>query len=132
MNIRAFFKKIAERARCRRLGLEFPLFCKVHGVRKGDAQGALAQSRAGDELQIVHVPVENYPYNVYVYNIELNRVLGYLDNGLAETLVRAFGRGFCRDARIEEITGGPPEYKYFGCNLRILDTMAMMAPYFDN
>ena len=129
MSMRTFFRKIAVRFRCRRLGLEFPLFCKVHGVKAPDFQGALAQSRAGDGLQLVHVPLETRPENVYVYSIELNRILGRLESGLSEKLVRAFGKGFCLDGRIENITGGPPSWKYFGCNLRILDTMTLMEPY---
>lgn len=96
--MRTFFRKIAVRFRCRRLGLEFPLFCKVHGVKAPDFQGALAQSRAGDGLQLVHVPLETRPENVYVYSIELNRILGRLESGLSEKLVR-------RSERVSAWTG---------------------------
>lgn len=131
MSIHAFFRKLILRFRYRKYGLSFPLYCKAHGVKTPDHQGALAQSRAGDELQLVHVPADGYPFNIYVYNIGLNRILGYLDARLAEKLVRTFGAGFCLDGEITSVTGGPPEYKYFGCNLRIFDTKTMMLPYLD-
>ena len=111
-----FFKR-----RLRKCKLVFPIACKIHSVTKSDRQGALAQSRTGDKLQLVHSAVENYPFNVYVYSIPLNRVLGYLDPVLAEKLVYLFRRGFCIDGVIEEVTGGAP-YPYFGCNIRILQS----------
>lgn len=126
MNIWQRIKKYFYGRRKKKLGLTFPLFCKVHGVKQADRQGALAQSRAGDLLQIVHVPTESYPCNVYVYSVAINRVLGYLHEGLSEKFVTLFGKNFCRDAVIENITGGAPEYKYFGCNIRILETCGYM------
>ena len=119
--IRRFFYERKRKA----LGLFFPLFCKVHGVKNADFQGALAQTRAGDRLQYVHVPVEKYPHNVYVYSVTLNRVLGYLDKDLSKRLIKLFKKGFCRDAVAENRTGGG-EYKYFGCNIRLLETADMM------
>ena len=107
-------------------GLEFPLFCKVRGVSSLERQGAIAQSRSGDLLQIVHAPLKKYRHNVYVYNITLNRVIGYLHKDLSQKLVRLFGKNFCRDGVIEKITGGAPEREYLGCNIRILETMTMM------
>ncbi|MBQ8295903.1 MAG: hypothetical protein IJX87_05670 [Clostridia bacterium] len=112
--------------RIRKTGLDFPHSCKIHGVKNPDRQGALAQSGDGDELQIVHVPIENYPFNVYVYSIPLNRVLGRLENRLSEQLVYIFGKGFCRDGEIEDILGGAPDYDYFGCRIRILLSRTMM------
>ena len=108
------------------LGLSFPLYCKAHGVKSPDYQGAIAQSRQDDELQIVHKPVKGFPYNVYVYSKPLNRLLGYLDEYLSKKLVKLFGKGFCRDARIENITGGGA-YAYRGCNIRILESMTYMS-----
>ena len=133
MNILSYFhaqlneKKVrrAYKQRLQKLRLQFPIFCKVHAVKSADHQGALAQSRAGDGLQLVHVPTEAYPFGVCVYSIPLNRLLGFLDAKLSEKLVYAFGEGFCRDGEIEEITGGPP-YKYYGCNLRVLDTQELL------
>ena len=133
MNIFAYLKAIQSKRKQRKayekskrlLGISFPLYCKAHGVKSADYQGAIAQSHANDKLQITHSPVEGYPHNVYVYSIELNRVLGYLQERLAKKLVELFGNGFCRDALISEITGGG-EYKYRGCNLVIFETMSFM------
>ena len=112
-------------------GLQFPLYCKAHGVKRAERQGAIAQSRTGDKLQIVHVPKKDFPFNVYVYSISLNRVLGYLDNTLSKKLVRVFGKKFCRDAVVENITGGAPMYEFMGCNLQILSTMEFMKEWED-
>ena len=129
MNIFTYFKsKRAMKARetlynerLNELGLSFPLFCKVHAVKSADHQGAIAQSRVGDKLLIVHTPTNERPDCMSVYNISLNRVLGFLDEGLSARLVTAFGQEFVRDGEVEQITGGAP-YKYFGCNLRLMDT----------
>ena len=102
-------------------GLTFPIFCKLHAVTSLSHQGAIAQSREGDELQIVHTPVEGFPLRVSVYSISLNRTLGFLEDSLSEKLITLFGEGFCRDGEVEKITGGPP-LAYFGCNIRILHT----------
>lgn len=107
--------------RLRALGLSFPLFCKVHAVKSPDHQGAIAQSRIGDRLLIVHTPTEERPDCVCVYSIPLNRVLGYIDEELSTKLVTAFGQEFCRDGEVEKITGGDA-HKYFGCNLRLMDS----------
>ena len=117
------------RRKCKRLGLSFPLLCKVHGVKNADSQGAIAQSKAGDRLQLVHIPKENYPFNVYVYSIPLNRLLGYLDERLSKKLVKLFKKGFCIDGVIENITG--EKHAIRGCNLRIFDTRAMMSDVHD-
>ena len=129
MNIFTYLKaKRTEKARetlynerLNELGLSFPLFCKVHAVKSADHQGAIAQSRVGDRLLIVHTPTDERPDCVSVYNISLNRVLGFLDEGLSEKLVAAFGKEFVRDGEVEQITGGAP-YKYLGCNVRLMDT----------
>ena len=108
-------------------GLTFPLYCKIHGVKHNHYQGALAQSQAQDKLQIVHTPTQKYPYNVYVYSVTLNRVLGYLHKDLSKKLVKVFGKGFCRDALIKNLTGGRAVgYKYLGCNIQILESMRHM------
>ena len=115
--------------KCKRLKLTFPIACKVHGVKIAANQGAIAQSKAGDTLQLVHIAKENYPNNVYVYSIPLNRILGYLDEGLSQKLVKLFGKEFCIDGVIEKITG--ENHAVRGCNLRIFDTRVMMANVHD-
>ncbi len=131
MNIFARVKrklKIAGiKRRCKIADLSFPIFCKAHGVKNVNYQGALAQTRIGDRLQIVHVPLPNYPQNVYVYSIPLNRLLGYLHKRLAEKLVYAFGKHFCLDAVVENRTGGTKTYPTFGCNLRVFHTTQMLV-----
>ena len=112
--------------RLKRLKLYFPIYCKIHGVSTADRQGALAQSRAGDRLQAVHIPLPDKPHNVYVYSIGLNRVLGNLQESFSKKLVKAFGPGFCRDAVIENITGGAPMYELNGCNICIFNSMEYM------
>lgn len=99
----------------------FPIFCKLHAVKSPDHQGAIVQSRVGDKLLVVSTPSKARPYCVSVYNITLNRVLGFIEDALAEKLTIAFGANFCRDGEVEQITGGPP-YKYYGCNIRVMDT----------
>jgi len=126
MNIFSFFKQLFYKQRLKKSRLRFPLSCKIHGVKSPDRQGALAQSRQGDELQLVHRAEEHYPFNVYVYSVELNRILGYLDAVLAEKLVYVFGKGLCLDGKIEKLTGGAPEYAYIGCNIQIFETTTMM------
>ena len=113
------------RSRLRQTRLRFPIFCKLHGVRSPDHQGAIAQSRVGDHLQIVHTPSDVRLFSVCVYSIPLNRVLGYIEDELEEKLVYAFGHGFCRYGEIEKITGGAP-YKYRGCNIRLMETQYFM------
>ena len=128
MGIRTYFKEKRKEKqnqkeylqRLKETGVRFPVFCKVHCVKSPDHQGAIAQSRIGDPLQIVHTPSDEYPFKVAVYSIPLNRVLGYIENELAEKLVYLFGRDFCRDGEVETITGGDP-YKYYGCNIRLTD-----------
>ena len=112
-------------ARLQQTRLQFPIFCKLHGVKSPDHQGAIAQSRIGDHLQIVHTPSQERPFLVCAYSVPLNRILGYIDESLAEKLTYAFGRDFCRDGEIEQITGGAP-YKYYGCNVRLMDTQYFM------
>ena len=127
MHILSFFKQLFYKQRLKKSRLTFPLSCKVHGVKSPDRQGALAQSRMGDWLQLVHHPETDYPFNVYVYSVELNRILGYLDAVLAVKLVYVFGKGLCLDGKIEKVTGGAPHYAYLGCNIQIFDTMSMMS-----
>ncbi len=121
--------KFLYRRKCKRLNLTFPVLCKVHGVKNADTQGAIAQSQAGDKLQLVHFPKENYPNNVYVYSIPLNRILGYLEERLSQKLVTLFKKGFCIDGAIEKITG--ENHAVRGCNLQIFDTCVMMSDVHD-
>ncbi len=118
LNLRYNFKK-------RRLKLKFPLYAKVKGVKNPSYQGALAQSKDGDKLQLVQVPSEEYPFDVFVYNVNLNRVLGFLDEELGQKLAKLWGKEFCRDGVIYRIVGGG-NLKYFGCRILIFETMEMM------
>ena len=118
-------KRLLYHLKKRRLKLYFPLFCKVKGVKNPDYQGAVAQSQNGDKLQLVHLPSETYPFDVFVYSVNLNRVLGYLEEDLAKKLVKLFGENFCRDGVIYRVVGGG-NYKYFGCQILIFETMDMM------
>lgn len=119
-------KNLAFHRRVRTCDLHFPVYCKIHGVKRTDRQGALAQCRAKDRLQIVHATVHGNDEVAYVYSVELNRILGYISDDLTKKLIYVFGKNFCLDATIENITGGPPNYQYFGCNIRILSTASMM------
>ncbi|MBQ4268360.1 MAG: hypothetical protein IJB97_01780 [Clostridia bacterium] len=125
MKLFSLIRQKLYKRRLKKAGISFPLYCKVHGVKQADRQGAIVQSKAGDRLQFVHVPLKAYPHNVYVYNVELTRGLGSTQKNLAEKLVYVFGKGFCRDGVIVEVTGGG-EYKYYGCNLQIFETMSAM------
>ncbi|MBQ8658889.1 MAG: hypothetical protein IJ506_07110 [Clostridia bacterium] len=129
MGMFAYFKRKIKQSsyarKKRKCGVSFPLYCKAHGVKRTEYQGALAQSRSGDKLQLIHNARGDYPYNVYIYSVDLNRILGYLHETLAYKLVTLFGAGFCRDAVVKEITGGG-EYKYRGCNIEIFETMEYM------
>lgn len=105
---------------------DFPILTKLHGVKSPDRQGALAQSAEGDGLQLVHVPLPEYPHNVYAYSIPLNRILGYLDKPLAESLLEYFGNGFCLDGETVHITGGAP-YAYFGCEILVFPSKSFLS-----
>ena len=120
--VKRFFRRIKRGGK-----LSFPIYCRLRGVKKPVRQGALAQSSAEDGLQIVHVPLKDYPHNVYVYSIPLNRILGYLDEETAKDLLAEFGEEFCVDGRIRAMLGGPPKYKYYGCAIRIYNTKKLMA-----
>lgn len=123
--LKTIYKKRLQSFRKRFYGLQFPIYCKVHGSKTPDRQGAIAQCATGDRLQIVHVPHKKYPFNMFVYNVELNRILGYVRHSFAKKLVKTFGAGTCLDALIENVTGGTP-FQYYGCNIRVFDTQSMM------
>ena len=120
MSIFAFFTKRKTKAE-KPSELTFPAFCKLHAVKSPDHQGGIVQSRVGDKLLIVHTPSDDRPFCVSVYSITINRVLGFIEDELAEKLTRAFGQNFCRDGEVEQITGGPP-YQYYGCNIRVMES----------
>ena len=120
MGIFAFFTKRKTKAE-KPSELTFPVFCKLHAVKSPDHQGGIVQSRVGDKLLVVHTPSDDRPFCVSVYSITLNRVLGFIEDMLADKLTRAFGQNFCRDGEVEQITGGPP-YKYYGCNIRVMES----------
>ncbi len=125
MSLRSFWENYKRCRRQKKSGLGFPVYTKLHGVKNADFQGALAQSRAQDKLQLVHVPLPEYPHNTYAYSITLNRVLGYLDKDLSEKLVFVFGAGFCLDGELDEIVGGPP-MQYWGARLLVFDDNVFM------
>ncbi len=125
MSLKTFWENYKRCKRQKKSGLSFPVRDKIHGVKFGDYQGALAQSRKGDDLQLVHVPLPEYPHNTYVYNISLNRILGYLSKELAEKLVYIFGEGFCLDGEVHEIIGGPP-LKYHGAYILVHEDNVLM------
>ena len=118
--IKTKWKSYLFRRRAKTAEIEFPVICKLHGVKKLGFQGALLQSRAGDELQLVHTPTAQNPDLVYAYSVSLNRILGCLHEALAEKLIYVFGKGFCKDGEIEKITG--EAYETLGCNIRIFAT----------
>ena len=61
------------RIRQRLLGITFPVEDDLFRCFTCDSQGALAQSRPGDELQLVHVKNGNN-FAAYAYSIRLNRL----------------------------------------------------------
>lgn len=126
MGLKKYFKNLFFNRRLKKSGLSFPIRCKINGVASVDRQGALAQSKENDELQIVHTPLKKYPHNAYVYSITLNRVLGYIDKELAQKLLYVFGEGFCLDGEIRALLGGKPEFDYTGCSIHIYDSKEML------
>lgn len=127
-----FLRKIFIPFRLWRRGLSLPLEATVFGVSNPLSQGALAQSRAEDKLQIVHTPSEKLPHNVYVYSIELNRILGHLTADLSKALISVFGNGFCLDGEIAEIVGEGTVISPFGVQIVIRATTTYMQPYIEN
>ena len=103
--------------RMKRQGEKFPFDCRLYGGAQ--SQGALAQSRAGDGLQIVHVPTAEYPYTVFAYSIPLNRILGYLNERTCELLLLSLGANFCVDGEIVLLF---QEEGKTGCTVRVFPT----------
>lgn len=118
MNLFTRFLRLTEPKRARICGISFPLQTTLTGVRLSDRQGWLAQSRDGDRLQFVHCPKQGMPFLVYAYNIELNCLLGTLDKHISEKLVYVFGKGFCVDGEVLEVT----DKDFLGCNVVVYDT----------
>lgn len=108
--------------------MNFPFIENVFGTDFSEHAGALAQSQTGDLLQLVHVPTARHPHNTFAYNIELNRIVGYLPRPIAKKLRYVFGKGFCLDGRIEETFCKNREWN---CRISIYDTAEMMKPYLD-
>lgn len=101
-------------------GLHMPLYANVFGTSHKDVQGALAQSRVGDCLQIVRANGK-----AFVYNIELNRIVGYVDREIDKDLLFVFGNEFCLDGEISDIYGGR-DGSLFSCRVKIYDTCTFM------
>ena len=118
MNICASLKNCIQTAkrkrRMKRLGGKFPFSCRLYG-----APSALAQSRTGDELQIVQVSVKEHPKNAFVYSIPLNCVLGYLDERASEKLLFSLGAEFCVDGKIQSLDES-------GCEILVFPTSKLM------
>ena len=131
MNKKNPFKKISVFFRKLFKGFSLPYDTTVFGISNPDSQGALAQSKSGDALQIVHVPTEKHSYNAYVYNIELNRILGYIESELAQNLLYVFGKGYCLDGKILERYGDGQDAP-FGAYIRIYHSTEVMKPYLDD
>ena len=112
------FLRLTEPKRARICGVKFPYLTKLRKVREADRQSWLRQTRDGDRLQLVHTPDEERAFLVYAYNIELNCLLGVLEETLAEKLVYVFGNGFCVDGEVVKVTGE----KILGCNIVVYDT----------
>ncbi len=124
----SLFTKFKRYCKIKKHRLSFPLSTKIHGVKNADRQGAIIQCLPEDELQLVHIPLPDFPYNTYVYSIPLNRILGYLETKLATALVDIFGCGFCLDGEIENTLGGPPLH-YYGARIAIFTTQVMMEKH---
>ena len=121
MNLFTKFLRLTEPKRSRICGVKFPYITKLIEVRKGDRQGWLRQTREGDALQLVHTPNEKNALLVYAYNIELNCLLGKINDKLSEKLVYVFGNGFCVDGEVKKVTGD----KILGCNIIIYNTRTL-------
>ena len=112
--------------RKKKYGVYFPYACLVCGVTREDRQGALAQSKAGDQLQIVHRARKYDKNSVYVYSITLNRILGRLHQDVARTLIKLFKKGFCKDGVLVERLEKSEKYPYYGCKIAVFESMKMM------
>lgn len=122
-------KKLYLKIRCFFLGISFPLEDRLFCCSDADRQGALAQSRAGDCLQIVHIRV-NDKFAAIVYNIPLNRIIGCTGKQLTQDLLRIFKNGFCLDGEIAGISkDGNGKLQ---CAIRIFNSAAMMSPYLED
>lgn len=115
--------------RCFFLGITFPLEDRLFLSSAPDRQGALAQSRAGDQLQIAHVKSDG-TYAAVVYSIPLNRVLGVLGRQLTQDLLRLFKSGYCLDGEIVSLFRD--ENGKLHCDIRIFDSASMMTPYLED
>ncbi|MDD6995807.1 MAG: hypothetical protein SPH68_03275 [Candidatus Borkfalkiaceae bacterium] len=122
-------KKLYLKIRCFFLGVAFPLEDRLFCCSGADRQGALAQSREGDCLQIVHVKVRE-KYAAIAYSIPLNRIIGCAGKQLTQDLLRLFKSGFCLDGEIAAIR--QDENGKLRCEIRIFDSAAMMSPYLED
>ena len=126
---RGFLSKLYMSIRRLFVGLSFPIEDDLFRCFSFDSQGALAQSAPGDELQIVHIKLEEKRFASYVYSIRLNRLLGEIGKQLTQDLLKIFGKGFCLDGEIAEISKDDGEK--FRCVVRVFDTSDMMKPYLE-
>lgn len=105
-----------------------PMITRLEGRNIFDFQGAISQSQEGDALQLVHV-AERYD-NVYVYNFEINRIIGYLERELADDFIHIFGKGFCLDAKLYQT------YTFdngkLGCDIEIYNHSEYALPHLEN
>ena len=122
-------KNLYLKIRCYFLGITFPLEDKLFCCLSADRQGALAQSRVGDCLQIVHVK-QNDRFTAAVYSIPLNRIVGCAGKQLTQDLLRVFKSGFCLDGEIADIQ--TDKNGIARCVIRVFDSAAMMSPYLED
>lgn len=126
---RGFLSKLYMRIRRRLVGLSFPVEDDLFRCSDFDSQGALAQSEISDELQIVHVRLDEKRFAALVYNIKLNRLIGELGRQLTQDLLKIFGKGFCLDGEIADLS--KDENGKFRCAVRVFDTAEKMRPYLE-
>lgn len=124
------FKKLYMKVRLFLSGLEFPVQDTLFSCKIADFQGALAQSREGDCLQIVHVSLDRKTFAAYVYNISINRIIGKIGKQLTQDLLRIFKTGFCLDGELVEISKDSDGY--FCAEVKIFSKTTYMRPYLED
>lgn len=98
----------------------FPHFAYAESVCSRETQDAIKQSKVGDKLQIVAVEQQ-----AFIYSVELNLLLGKVEQAVSKRLFRIYPKGFCLDGKIVQKSGGLP-YKYYGLAVEIYDTTSYL------
>lgn len=99
-------------------------YARLAGVTHADRggtprQGAIADLRSCDELQLVPEPDNPYDPNAVMVLAPDGRQVGYLEARLAGETVRRLRKGVATKAFVSNITGGR-NGQPFGCTLGIL------------